>query len=147
MVLSPDLKEFLQLLKKNDVRFLIIGGFAVAAHGHPRYTKDIDIWCEPVQANATRVVKALQDFGFGSLGLCVSDFVEPEAIIQLGYPPNRIDILTSPDGVEFGVSYDRHIVATLDGLELPFIGLEDLIANKQASGRTQDLADIENLRS
>lgn len=93
MLLSQDFKEFLQSLNDNDVKYLIIGGYAVAFHGHPRYTKDIDIWLSAEKSNIANLLKALEDFGFASLELTSNDFADPEQIIQLGYPPNRIDLL------------------------------------------------------
>ena len=144
--LNPDFKEFLQLLNSHAVEYLIIGGYAVAAHGHPRYTKDIDIWVHATEDNAPRLVQALNDFGFSSLGLVHTDFLEPDTIVQLGYPPRRIDLLTSPSGVEFEQCFPLRLVADVDGIEVPIIGLEQLMANKRASGRPQDLADIDSLR-
>ena len=145
MVLNQDFKEFIQLLNEHDVRYLIIGGYAVAFHGHPRYTKDLDIWIEPDQKNAGRLLKALAQFGFASLGLTEADFLEPDQIIQLGYPPNRIDLLTTLPGVEFSKCYAAKVITTIDDTLMNFINLEDLRQNKEASGRLQDLADLENL--
>ena len=145
MVLNQDFKEFIQSLNNNKVRYLVIGGYAVAFHGHPRYTKDIDIWIDCVEENAAKMVASLDDFGFGELGLTESDFIEPGQIVQLGYPPNRIDILTSIKGVDFVECYESRVIVELDEITINFIDLENLIKNKQASGRNQDLADIENL--
>ncbi len=88
-MLNQDFKEFIQFLNANSVRYLVVGGYAVAVHGHPRYTKDIDIWIEMSSENADNLLKALEQFGFGSLGLNSQDFLTPDQIIQLGYPPNR----------------------------------------------------------
>ena len=145
MILPPDFKEFFQLLNKNDARYLVIGGFAVAFHGYPRFTKDIDIWLWLDPENASRVVKTLEEFGFGSLELTEKDFLEPDVIIQLGYPPNRIDLLTSASGVDFEDCYTARIEEVVDGVVLPFIDLQNLRKNKRSAGRAQDLADIENL--
>jgi hypothetical protein len=145
MTLSQDFKEFLQSLNDNQVRYLIVGGYAVALHGHPRYTKDIDIWLWLDPQNAEKIVQALNAFGFASLNLKQDDFLEPDTIIQLGYPPNRIDILNSLSGVDFETCYPSHIEIQIGDLTLPFIDLENLKKNKQASGRMQDLADVENL--
>lgn len=145
MVLNQDFKEFIQLLNEHDVRYLIIGGYAVAFHGHPRYTKDLDIWIEPDQENAGKLLRALAQFGFASLGLTEADFLEPDQIIQLGYPPNRIDLLTTLPGVEFSRCYAAKVITTIDDTPMNFINLEDLKQNKEASGRLQDLADLENL--
>jgi hypothetical protein len=100
-MLNQDFKEFIQLLNANQVKYLVIGGYAVAIHGHPRYTKDIDIWIETSPENSQKLMEALIEFGFGSLGLNVEGFQSPDQIIQLGYPPNRIDLITTPDGIEF----------------------------------------------
>jgi hypothetical protein len=145
MVLNPDFKEFFQLLNANEVHYLIIGGYAVAFHGYPRYTKDIDIWIWIDQENAQRVVKTLQDFGFESLGLKTEDFLEGGTIIQLGYAPNRIDLIMGAPGVVFEECYPLRIIEEVDGVPLAFIDLENLKKNKRASGRLQDLADLENL--
>jgi hypothetical protein len=104
-VLNQDFKEFIQSLNDNAVRYLLVGGYAVALHGYPRYTKDLDIWVESTAENAAQTIKALQQFGFGSLDLKESDFTTPDQVVQLGHPPNRIDILTSLSGVEFSECY------------------------------------------
>lgn len=146
MILNQDFKEFIQSLNDNQVRFLIVGGYAVAFHGHPRYTKDIDIWIEISRQNAERVVNALTQFGFTSLNLTADDFLEPGIVIQLGYPPNRIDLLMGLVGVDFAACYASRIQTEIEGVILPFIDLENLILNKRASGRLQDMADVENLQ-
>jgi predicted nucleotidyltransferase len=146
-VLNPDFKEFIQSLNDNHVRYLVIGGYAVALHGYPRYTKDIDIWIEMTPDNAENMVKALEQFGFASLGLRAADFLAPDQIIQLGYPPNRIDLITTPPGLEFKSCYTARVPVEMDGVTIDFIDLENLKKNKLASGRLQDLADLENLKS
>lgn len=145
MKLSRDFSEFVTRCVDRDVRFLIVGGFAVAAHGHPRFTKDLDVWIWVDPDNAQRLVQALTDVRFGSVGLDQADFLEPEVVVQLGYPPNRIDLLTSIDGVDFMDRYDDRLVIELDGVAAPFIDLEHLKLNKRASGRHQDLADPKRL--
>lgn len=144
-MLNQDFREFIQSLNDNRVRYLVIGGYAVALHGYPRYTKDMDVWLEMSAENAARVVKALEQFGFGSLGLQESDFLEPEQVIQLGYAPVRIDLITSAPGVEFGRCYASRVEVEIEGVVVSFIDLENLKKNKRASGRLQDLADVENL--
>ena len=144
-MLNQDFKEFIQLLNDNQVRYLVLGGYAVALHGYPRYTKDIDIWIEMSSLNAYNLIKALEGFGFGSLGLTIDDFLTPDQVIQLGYPPNRIDLITTPDGVEFQTCYLSRIEVKIDYIIVNFIDLENLKKNKKASGRLQDLADLENL--
>ena len=145
-MLNQDFKEFIQLLNDNQVNYLVIGGYAVAVHGHPRYTKDIDIWIEISEENSQKIITALTEFGFGSLGLTAQDFQEPHQIIQLGYPPNRIDLITSPDGIDFQTCYASKIEVILNDITVKFIDLDNLKKNKLASGRFQDLADLENLR-
>ncbi len=144
-MLNPDFKEFIQSLNDNDVRYLVIGGYAVALHGYPRYTKDIDIWIEMSPNNAENVISALKQFGFGTLDLKPSDFLAPDQVVQLGYPPNRIDLITTPDGVDFATCYAARVAIAIDDLAVNFIDLENLKLNKRASGRFQDLADLENL--
>jgi hypothetical protein len=142
MVLNHDFKEFIELLNNNQVRYLVVGGYAVALHGHPRYTKDLDVWIDCTPENAERIVTALAEFGFGSLGLTVDDFLEAGQIVQLGYPPSRIDILLSLKGVEFEACYARKVVENGGETAVYFIDLSGLIANKKAVGRYQDLADV-----
>ncbi|MFH1981892.1 MAG: hypothetical protein ABIL58_08605 [Pseudomonadota bacterium] len=144
-MLSPDFKEFIALLNKNDVRYLVVGGYAVAAHGHPRYTKDLDVWLEISSDNADRVLQALDQFGFGALDLGKKDFLCEGQIIQLGYPPNRIDLITSATGLRFEDCYTAKVQVILDGEPINFIDLENLKRNKRATGRFQDLADLEKL--
>jgi predicted nucleotidyltransferase len=145
MVLNPDFKEFLQLLNVHEVRYLIVGGYAVAFHGHPRYTKDLDVWLWVDPTNSKKIVSALNDFGFDSLGLTEQDFLNPVNVFQLGYPPVRIDLAMSISGVEFDSCFTHKVVTEIDGISVNFIGLEDLKVNKRASGRYIDLDDIENL--
>jgi predicted nucleotidyltransferase len=142
---NQDFKEFIQLLNDNQVRYMVVGGYAVALHGYPRYTKDIDIWIELSQENAASMVKTLENFGFASLGLREADFLVKDQIVQLGYAPNRIDIITTLSGVEFNKCYDNRLAVEIDGVKVSFIDLESLRKNKKATGRLQDLADLEKL--
>jgi hypothetical protein len=144
-VLNQDFREFIQSLNSNQVRYLVVGGYAVAFHGHPRYTKDLDVWVEPNPANALNVVKALDEFGFGSLGLKEADFLTPDQIVQLGNPPNRIELFTTIPGVDFNSCYTVRVESEIDGVNVNFIDIENLKNNKKASGRLQDLADVESL--
>ena len=146
MVLNQDFKEFLYALHVNQVRYLVVGDYAVALHGHPRYTKDMDIWIERTPDNTQRMVAAMNDFGFSSLALAESDFLEEDQIIQLGYAPTRIDIITELPGVTFSESYKMRVVVQIDDLPVSFIDLATLRRNKRASGRYHDLADLENLQ-
>lgn len=109
MNLNEDFREFLEFLNSNKVEYLVLGGYAVAAHGHPRYTKDIDVWVNPTAENSRRVMAALTEFGFGSIGLTEETFVAPDTIVQLGYPPRRIDLLTEPSGVDSQERYPRRL--------------------------------------
>jgi hypothetical protein len=144
-MLSKDFKEFIELLNENEVRYLVVGGYAVAFHGYPRYTKDLDVWIELSRENAYKIVLALGKFGFGSLDLKTDDFLESDQVIQLGYPPNRIDILTALKGIEFDECYQARVEVEIQGLSIAFVDLESLKKNKKATGRPQDLADAENL--
>jgi hypothetical protein len=144
-MLSKDFKEFIELLNENKVKYLVVGGYAVAFHGHPRYTKDLDLWIGLSPENANKILDALKKFGFGSLGLKPDDFLESDQIIQLGYPPNRIDILTTLKDLHFEDCYKAKVEVEIQGLHINFIDIENLKKNKMATGRPQDLADSENL--
>jgi hypothetical protein len=144
-MLSKDFKEFIELLNENNVGYLVVGGYAVAFHGHPRYTKDLDVWIELSPDNANKILDALKKFGFGSLGLKPDDFLQSDQIIQLGYPPNRIDILTTLKDLSFEDCYKARVEVEIQGLHINFIDIENLKKNKRATGRPQDLADAENL--
>jgi hypothetical protein len=145
-VLNQDFREFIQLLNENSVRYLVVGGYAVALHGHPRYTRDIDIWIGSTTENATKLIKVLDQFGFGSLGLRAEDFLVLDQIVQLGDPPNRIDLLTSLPGVDFDSCYAERVQVRMDELDVNFIDLDNLKISKRATGRLQDLADLESLQ-
>ena len=144
-MLSRDFKEFIELLNAHNVKYLIVGGYAVAFHGYPRYTKDLDVWIELSLENADKILEALEKFGFGSLDLKLEDFLEDDQIIQLGYPPNRINILTTFKDLKFEDCYKARIDVEIQGLHINFIDIESLKKNKRATGRPQDLADAENL--
>lgn len=144
-MLNKDFREFIVSLNSNNVRYLVLGGYAIAFHGHPRYTKDLDIWLELSEENAANVMQALDDFGFSGLGISDEDLLTSGMVVQLGYPPNRIDLINSPDGVDFNECYPARTEIDIDGLTIPVIDLENLKKNKKASGRLQDLADLEKL--
>jgi predicted nucleotidyltransferase len=144
-MLNRDFKECVASFNAQGVEYLVVGGYALAAHGHPRYTGDIDLWVQASPANARRVLAALQAFGFGGLNIEQADLLRPDQVIQLGYPPRRIDLLTSIDGVTFEGCWPHRIEVQIDGLVLPVIGLADLKANKRATGRPQDIADLHRL--
>ena len=141
------MREFIESLNSNEVEYLIVGAFALAIHGSPRYTGDIDILVRPSPANARKLTAVISTFGFSSLGLSTQDFLKPDQVIQLGRDPVRIDLLTSITGVEFEEAWEHRVITRLDGLPVPFIGKEDLIKNKRATGRTQDRADLEALET
>ena len=143
-MLNRDFQEFAQCLAARGVEYLLVGGYALAAHGHPRYTGDIDFWVNSNAENIARLLLALDDFGFGSLGLKPADF-DADTVVQLGHPPGRIDLLTAIDGVSFDDCFARRQQADVGGVELSIIGLEDFIANKRSTGRLKDLADLESL--
>jgi len=145
--LQSDLSEFIGLLNSLKVEYLVVGGHAVAFHGHPRFTGDIDFFIRTTGENADRVLRVLDAFGFGSLGITAADLTQPERVVQLGRPPNRIDILTSISGVEFESAWASRAPADLDGHAVNFIGIDALLKNKQASGRPRDLADAAKLRA
>jgi hypothetical protein len=146
MHLDRDFREFVESLIAHEVRFLIVGGYALAAHGLPRATGDLDAWVWTDSENAERVCRALESFGFTGLGLTPHDFERADRIVQLGYPPYRIDVLTSIDGVEFDDAWRNRVTVDVEGLRLDIIGRNDLIINKEASGRPQDVADVKRLR-
>jgi hypothetical protein len=143
--LPPDFKEFLRLLNAREVEYLLIGGYAVGYHGYPRATADMDIWVAMHAANADRIVAVLKEFGFELPELSPELFLKEWQIIRLGTPPVRIEIATTISGVNFSDCYARRVVDVLDGAQVNLISLNDLKANKKASGRHQDLADLEKL--
>ena len=142
---NKDFREFVGLLNSIGVTYLIVGGYARAAYGHPRYTGDLNIWIRREPENVGKLLKALSSFGFGGLGLVSSDFLVPGQVVQLGYPHSRIDLLTSIDGVDFDTCHSSRMMVAIDGSELPFIGLKDFRTNKRASGRPKDLVDLATL--
>lgn len=145
MRLDPDFSEFIGLLLANEVEFMVVGGYAVAVHGHPRYTGDLDIWLLIDRVNAEKLVRVLGEFGFGALDLSADDFLVEDQVVQLGREPIRIDLLTGLDGVSFSDCDTRAVSIDVDGMQVPFISREDLLENKRSSGRSQDLADVEAL--
>lgn len=145
MELQKDFRELLELFNAHNVEYLIVGGYALAYYGAPRYTGDIDIFIKPDSDNASLVLKALNDFGFGSAGLKLDDFTNPDNIVQLGYPPVRIDIMTSISGVSWEDAYKNREAGKYGDLCVSFIGLDQYIQNKRATGRKKDLADLEAL--
>jgi hypothetical protein len=145
LMLNRDFKELLELFNAREINYLIVGGYALAVHGVPRYTGDLDLWVWLADSNARKILAALQDFGLGSLGLTIEDFTTSNRVIQIGYPPVRVDIMTSIDAVTFDEAWKSRIIVAMDGLDVPIISRQHLIANKQSTGRFQDLADLEKL--
>ena len=147
MELEQDFREFIELLNAHKVDYLVVGGYAVTVHGYPRYTGDIDFWVRPVKENAEKMEKVIIAFGFGSLDISKEDFLREDYVIQLGYPPNRLDIMTSVSGLEFDKCWEKREIVESQGLKINFIGLQDLIVNKQKTGRDKDKLDLKNLPS
>ncbi len=145
MEVQPDFKELLALFNDHRVSYLIVGGYALAFHGAPRFTGDLDIFIKPDHENAQRIVAALDAFGFTSLGLTESDFEQPDQVIQLGVSPVRIDLITSITGVSWDEAFAGKVPSSYGDVAIHYIGREHFVLNKRATGRTKDLADIEAL--
>ena len=144
-MLNSDYRDILSIFNAEKVEYLVIGAYALAAHGLPRATGDIDLWINRDEPNARRVWRALEKFGAPLLDLTQDDLSSPGMVYQIGVAPNRIDILTSIDGVEYGDAWSQHIEVVIEGLPICIISRDHLIANKRAVGRPQDLADIDRL--
>jgi hypothetical protein len=144
-MLPEDWREFIESLNSANANYVIVGGHAVAFHGYPRLTTDLDILVEPTPENAARVVKAIELFGFASLGIQQADLVKEDQIIQLGFRPARIDIATSISGVNFEEVWKSHVIGNLGELSVRYIGYDALIKNKRASGRPKDLVDVDEI--
>jgi predicted nucleotidyltransferase len=145
MVLPPDFKEFLNLLKSKNIQYLLIGGYAVGYHGYPRATNDMDIWIAIDSKNAELMVLALKEFGFDTPQLSKNLFLKKNSIVRMGIAPMRIEILTTISGVDFKECFQQKVVDEIDGIEVNIISLNQLKINKKASGRHKDLDDFENL--
>ena len=146
MTLPQDFKEFLQLLKKHHVEYLVVGGYAVGAHGQPGDTSDIDIWLKISETNAQKLIQVITEFDFGELGIEEQDFLAENNIIQMGVLPLRIDLMTSIEGVVFEQAYPKRDEILVDDFLLDIISYDDLVKNKSATGRLQDQADVEKLK-
>lgn len=147
MAENPHFKELLQVLNDFEVRYLVVGGYAVMKYSEPRYTKDLDLWVESSAENAAQVFGALKQFGapIESDGITSETFTRNEITYQIGVAPIRIDILTQITGVEFSAAWKRRVSGTIFGIPVPFISLDDLVANKQATGRSSDLEQLKRL--
>ncbi len=142
-----DFKTFIKLLNKFGVEYLIVGGYALAIHSRPRSTQDIDIWVKPSKGNAEKALKAIDEFGFGSLNVLLNDLLDKKKVIQLGVAPIRIDIMSSIDGVTFDEAFQNRLIYKFDDIEnVTYISFDDLITNKNSSGRDKDITDINWLK-
>ena len=145
MEVQPDFRDLLKLFNAHKVEFVVIGGYALAFHGAPRYTGDLDIFVKPDPENAQRIMKALGAFGFGSLELTAEDFQSPDRVIQLGVPPVRIDIVTSVTNITWETAAANRIEGKYGDVVAFYMGRAEFVANKRAVGRKKDLADLEAL--
>ncbi|MBU6158166.1 MAG: nucleotidyltransferase [Bacteroidetes bacterium] len=145
--IEGDFLDFVQICNKHSVKYLVVGGFAVSVHGYPRYTKDLDICIQMTLENAEKLLRVIDEFGFGSLNLTKDDFMSPNFITQLGYEPLRIDILNDIDGVSFDEAWENRKIVNYENVEVPFIGYNELLKVKLKAGRPQDIADVEKLKS
>jgi hypothetical protein len=146
-MLNEDYKDMLRALSDEKVRFLLVGAYAMAAHGYPRATMDIDIWVMPSPQNANAVLRALRRFGAPLHNLTKEDLQQEGTVFQIGVAPRRIDIVTAASGLQFEEAYSRSVSVNIEGIEVHIPSIYDLIRNKRASGRTKDLADAEALES
>ncbi len=146
MVEAPrDFVELFRCLNAHKAEYLIVGGYAVAFHGYPRFTGDLDLFVNPAPENAGRVLSALEDFGFAGLGLCRDDFMTPDRLVSIGYPPERVDIVSAIDGVAWGEAWTARFPGSFGGTEVFFIGRAELVRNKRATGKPQDRVDADAL--
>lgn len=143
--LHPDFKEFLRLLNSHNVRYLVVGAYAVGYHGYPRATGDMDIWIEMSESNSKKVASAFRDFGMPDEGISESIFLEMNKVIRMGVPPVRLEVITSASGVTFNECYSNREVVEIEGIPINFISLQDLKKNKRAASRHKDLEDLEHL--
>ena len=141
-----DFKEFLLLLNSKKIEYLIVGGYAVGYHGYPRATGDMDIWIAVNEQNAMKMVEALKEFGFDPPELQKELFLKDQKVIRMGVPPMRLEILTSIDGVNFKTCFNNRVIADFGDFKVNFISRDDLLINKRASGRPQDLVDFDKLQ-
>lgn len=146
-MLNPDFRDILSTFIGAGVEFLVVGGYALAAHRLPRATKDLDLWVRPSPENAKRVLYALDDFGAPRHGLTTADLEAEGTIYQVGVPPNRVDVITLVEGVQFADAWRDRTEVDIDGLRVPVISRAHLIVNKRTVGRPQDLLDADLLES
>lgn len=143
--LHPDFKDFLRLLNSHNVKYLLVGGYAVGYHGYPRATGDMDIWIEISEANSKKVTSAFREFGMPDETLSENLFLEKNKVIRMGVPPVRLEVITTASGVDFNECYSNREFIEIDGILINFISLQDLKKNKQAAGRHKDMEDLEHL--
>lgn len=141
-MLNPDFRDILSEFCAAQVEFLLVGAYALAAHGLPRATGDIDLWVRCSEQNARRIMQAMARFGAPRANITAEDFKTPGIVFQIGVAPRRIDIITTIDGVDFDTAWAAHTEVVIEGLNIPVIGREHLLRNKRASGRPKDLADV-----
>lgn len=146
-MLNPDFRDMLAEFNGAAVEYLVVGGYAVAHHGYPRATGDMDFWVRRSPENAERVLRALGAFGAPSDLVTRENLLDPEIVAQIGVEPNRIDILTAIDGVEFDDAYPDRVLARIDEVDIPFVGVHHLLMNKRATGRPEDLTDVSRLEA
>jgi len=146
-MLNEDYRDMLHVLSEEKVKFILVEAYALAAHGYPRATMDIDIWVMPSPENADAVIRALSRFGAPLHNLTKEDLLEDGTIFQIGVAPRRIDIITTASGLQFETTYQNSSPVTIEGIEVRIPSIDDLILNKRAIGRTKDLADAEALES
>lgn len=144
-MLPTDFRDILSIFNDERVEYLLVGGYAVAAYGNPRATKDIDLWVGCSTENADRILQALARFGAPMTDLAADDFRTPGTTVQIGVAPHRIDIVTEIDGVQFSDAFPNRMTFEIDGIPVDVIGRADLIRNKKTTGRSQDLADLASL--
>jgi hypothetical protein len=145
--MNEDFRDLLRALLEAGARFLVVGAHAMAVHGVPRATGDLDVWIAVEPANADCVMKALSRFGapLAAMGVSRADFLREDQVVQVGLPPRRIDLLTSISGVGFEQAWDDRVTREVEGMAVPFLGRDSLVRNKRASGRAKDRADLEAL--
>ena len=147
MAVNPDFRDLFAALNEAGAKYLLVGGYALAYHSHPRYTRDLDVWVEPTDSNARAVLAALGAFGAPLGELRASDLMGADVVFQIGVPPNRIDVVTGIDGLTFAEAWPNRLRATFGDQAISVIGRQDLVRNKRASGRPQDLLDAETLET
>lgn len=143
--MNPDFNDILSAFAEKSVEYLVVGAYALAAHGLPRATGDLDLWIRRNRENAKRTLRALENFGAPLHDLTIDELLDPDLVFQIGVEPRRVDVLSAVEGVDFEEAWPERLTVAVDGLEVPVLGRDALIANKRTLGRAQDLADVERL--